>query len=147
MSRTENIEQSIAKSKEHIQKIDGELIMEVVGVSMAVSQLRTALDNLERLLDKRQFEAAAQLGYNDISSEFIFLQRTLGGLQSVCQERDELISNIALDSGIGAFEEVEPFVMDMMQSSKELTDEERKENKKAARQYIADMKKRHTVVP
>jgi len=54
----------------------------VVGVAHAVGDLRKALDALEGLLGERQFEKAAASGYQEIASAFIFLQRTLGGLQS-----------------------------------------------------------------
>ena len=65
-----------------LEAIDNTVIGEVVGVSQSIGDLRKALDVLEGLLGERQFEKAAALGYQDIASAFIFLQRTLGGLQS-----------------------------------------------------------------
>lgn len=43
-----------------------------------IDELRKALDAIGDALDERRFEAPAALGYGDITSAFIFLQRTLG---------------------------------------------------------------------
>jgi hypothetical protein len=39
------------------------------------------LNHLSASLDRREFEKASALGYGAVTAEFIFLQRTLGGLQ------------------------------------------------------------------
>jgi hypothetical protein len=46
--------------------------------------LRKALGELSASLDRREFEKASAIGYGAVASEFIFLQRTLGGLQGAC---------------------------------------------------------------
>ncbi len=84
--------------------------MEVVGVSQAVDALRKALDKVEVCLDERDFEKASNLGYRDVASEFIFLQRTLGGLQSSVLESQRFISDLAVELGNSNYEETEVLV-------------------------------------
>ncbi|MFP7675737.1 hypothetical protein ACG74X_20590 [Marivita sp. S0852] len=67
--------------------------------------------------DTRRFEAAAALGYGDIASAFIFLQRTLGGLQMAEHRKHALISDIAEHTG-QTYEDVEPQVTARLETSK-----------------------------
>ena len=67
--------------------------------------LRKALDKVADFTKRNDCEGAAGLGYGDVSSAYIFLQRALGDLQSTGQRRDELISEIAGKVGY-AFEDV-----------------------------------------
>jgi len=109
-----------------LEAIDNTVIGEVVGVSQSIGELRKALDVLEGLLDERQFEKAAALGYQDIASAFIFLQRTLGGLQSADFNRHAFTSSIA-EKLQCAFEDVEPHVsarLECLKPRPNLTDEE-----------------------
>ena len=106
--------------------IDNTVIGEVVGVSQSIGDLRKALDVLEGLLGERQFEKAAALGYQDIASAFIFLQRTLGGLQSADFNRHAFTSSIA-EKLQCAYEDVEPHVsarLECLKPRPNLTDEE-----------------------
>jgi len=127
-----SIQNAIEESRDDISDLDDALMMEVVGVAEAIDRLKKALDQLDVCLDKRDFDAAANLGYKDIASNFIFLQRTLGGLQQQANKKSELISDIAVRSDSGVYEEVAPFVDEILQSSKPLTPEQKKNNKKAA---------------
>ncbi|WP_084355029.1 hypothetical protein [Primorskyibacter flagellatus] len=110
-----------------LEAIDDTLICETVGVAQAADDLRKSLDALDGLLDAREFEKAAALGYRDIASAFIFLQRTLGGLQSADLSRHEFTSTIAQALQC-AFEDAEPHVTARFQCLKpkpNLADEER----------------------
>ena len=109
-----------------LEVIDNTVIGEVVGVSQSIGDLRKALDVLEGLLGERQFEKAAALGYQDIASAFIFLQRTLGGLQSADFNRHAFTSSIA-EKLQCAYEDVEPHVsarLECLKPRPNLTDEE-----------------------
>ena len=68
-----------------------------------------ALDKVESCLNSRQYEAVANLGYEDVSSEFIFLQRTMGSLLTAAHDRQHFISDIAGDTKL-THEIVEPLV-------------------------------------
>lgn len=116
MTNENKIKNTVEQSMEEIETIDNDIIMDVVGVAQAIDHLREALNKVEICLDKRQFEKASSLGYSDISSEFIFLQRTLGGLQHSYGQKQSLVSEIALKSGVGVYEEVEPFIDKKMKS-------------------------------
>lgn len=124
-----------------LETVDKAVMDEVVGVAQAVGDLRQALDALDVQLDARQFEKAAALGYQDIASAFIFLQRTLGGLQSAELNRHALISSIAEELQC-AHEDAEPFVTARLQCLKlrsELTEEELAASKAGLRRRIEEM--------
>ena len=98
-----------------IAQLDDTLIMDVAGVAQAADEMRQALDALDQLLNRRAFERAAQLGYRDIASAFVFLQRTLGGLQGSEHDRSGLVSEVAAEMGC-TWEEAEPHVTARMAS-------------------------------
>jgi predicted RNase H-like HicB family nuclease len=110
-----------------LEAIDDTIMCEVAGVAQAADDVRKALDALDGLLGDRQFEKAAALGYRKIASAFIFLQRTLGGLQSADFKRHDFTSSMAASLNC-AFEEAEPYVvarLECMKPRPDLTDEER----------------------
>ena len=131
MTNRDSILKTIEDSMDTIKTIDDNIIGECMGVSHALADLRKALDKVDLCLKKRTFEEAASLGYSDVASAFIFLQRTLGGLQQAALQKEELVSEIAYKSGVGVYEEVAPFVDEILVSSKELSEEEKLENKNA----------------
>lgn len=114
------------------------------GVAQAAGDLRKALDALDALdglLDDRKFEKAAALGYRDIASAFIFLQRTLGGLQSADLDRDAFTSSIAAQLHC-AVEDAEPHVSARLQCLRpkpDLTDEERADAKARFQRRLKEM--------
>ena len=138
------IQQAIEESMDDIKARDDALMMEVVGVTQAIDHLRKALDQVEACLDTRDFFKASSLGYNDVATEFIFLQRTLGALQYQADAKSELVTDIAVRSGVGVYEEVAPFVDDVMQSTKALTPEQKRKNKKAAKKLAKTLSKERT---
>ncbi|KQB95082.1 hypothetical protein AL073_18175 [Loktanella sp. 1ANDIMAR09] len=124
-----------------LETVDQAVMDEVVGVAQAVGDLRKALDALDVQLDARQFEKAAALGYQDIASAFIFLQRTLGGLQSAELNRHAFISSIAEELQC-AHEDAEPFVAPRLQCLKprpELAEEELAASKARLRRRIEEI--------
>ena len=64
---------------------------------------------IEDRLKNRQYEAVTNLGYRDVASEFIFLQRTMGSLLTAAHRCSSLISDIAGETRL-SFEDVEPIV-------------------------------------
>ena len=103
------LEKIVEELSDKIKEVDDALIMDVVGVAQASDKLRAALAELDDHLDQRRFSDAAALGYSDISSNFIFLQRTLGALQASYNRKCSLVSEVARQAQ-KAFEDVEPFV-------------------------------------
>ena len=65
-----------------IETIDNTILMETVGVAMAIDKLRESLDKVESYLDDREFEKASHVGYQDVAHDFVYVQRTLAGLQT-----------------------------------------------------------------
>ncbi|MGB3556458.1 MAG: hypothetical protein WBA25_17655 [Jannaschia sp.] len=99
---------------EDLRQIDDAIFGDAVGVAQAAGQLREALDAIDTCLGERRFEAAAALGYRDIASAFIFLQRTLGGLQTAEHRKHGLISDVAQKVRC-TYEDVEPHVTARLQ--------------------------------
>ena len=112
-----NIEKIIGDAMTEIKMVDDLLIMEVSGVAQALDELRKSLDKVDACLDTRVFDKASSLGYSEVSSAFVFLQRTLGGLQSAQLKKEELISEVAMKSDSNSYEYVEPFVNKKMVSA------------------------------
>lgn len=118
----EIIENIISEMQEEIKSVDDALIMDVAGVAQALAQMRKALDKLDECLDQRQFIKASQLGYSDVASEFIFLQRVLGSLQDSEHQKEKLVQDLALKMKI-SYEEAFPFIDKQMDSSKPKQDQ------------------------
>jgi hypothetical protein len=99
-----------------IEALDDSILMEVVGVAMSVDKLRESLDNIQEHLDAREFEKASQAGYRDLAEHFVYVQRTLAGLQTVTHKMTSLISSVAEEAHT-AYEDVAPFVEHRLQSA------------------------------
>lgn len=106
---TDKLQEAIQARSEDLKKVDDDLFGEALGVGLAIIDLRKALDEIDAKVGTRQFETAANLGYKDVASAFIFLQRALGGLHKVCMDRDKVVQDIAYALRI-PFEGVEPSV-------------------------------------
>lgn len=119
-NKQEDIESLAKENASEIDKINDSFIGEVIGVSQAIGELKEALDKIDHHLDERQFEKASKLGYDDVASAFIFLQRALGGLNDTNGRKQELIQDIAQEVGKRhqniAYEEVASFVENKMES-------------------------------
>jgi hypothetical protein len=106
---TDKLQEAIKARDPDLRKIDDDLFGEAMGVGLAIIDLRKALNEIDSKVGTRQFETAANLGYKDVASAFIFLQRALGGLHKVCMDRDRVVQDIAYELRI-PFEGVEPSV-------------------------------------
>ena len=120
--RKECIENTIKKNKNSIHNIDESFYADMSGVAQAVGQLKEALGKVEKYLNQREFEQASDLGYSDVSSEFIFLQRCLGGLNDTVMQKEILVQEICIELANELdnikYEEVSPFVEKEMESLK-----------------------------
>lgn len=114
------IEMILDARAEDMRAIDDVIFGDVIGVAQAADQLRDALEAIGTALDERRFEAAASMGYGDIASAFIFLQRTLGGLQMAEHRKQALISNVAEEARC-TYEDAEPHVLRRLQSAQPKT--------------------------
>ena len=94
------IDEAIEKRRSDIAAVDWDLLNDSVGVRQAEDALRKALDKVSDSLDSGDYQTVAQLGYTDVSSSFIFLQRVMGGMQTNAYKRSDLISQIAMEVGL-----------------------------------------------
>lgn len=99
-----------------IETLDNNILMETVGVAMSIDKLRESLDSVESHLNDREFEKASHVGYQEVAHDFVYVQRTLAGLQAAAHQKEALISNIAQEANI-SYEEVAPYVDQKMQSA------------------------------
>jgi len=108
---------SIIDSKSaDIETLDDDIMMEVVGVAMALDKLRESLALVEMHIDGREFEKASHVGYQEVAHNFVYVQRTLAGLQTATYQKESLISTIAQEANT-TYEDVAPYVEKKMQSA------------------------------
>jgi len=52
---------------DEIEMLDDNMLMETVGVAMALDALRESLDQVKTHLDNREFEKASHVGYQEVA--------------------------------------------------------------------------------
>ena len=124
-TRKKSIEDGVTRKKGKIKEVDEAFMGEVIGVSQAIGALKKALKKVSKCLDQREFQKASTLGYQDVSSEFVFLQRCLGGLNDTIMQKEKIVSDICLElskelEGVH-YEEVSPLVDQEIDSLKPIT--------------------------
>ena len=124
-------EQLVASRRRELAALDDGFFAEVVGVAQAIDALRKALSKLSSALDARQYEKASELGYEEVASEFVFLQRTLGGLQGACLEKERLVQDLAFALRC-PYEDVLPKVDALLASARPINRKQRIANRKKA---------------
>jgi hypothetical protein len=120
----------VSARRADIEALDMRFVGEGVGLAQALDGLRDALNEISACLDRRDYRKAADLGYGRIAEMFVFLQRTLGGLQDACGEKEALVSEVASELRC-AYEDALPYVDAVLSTSRPLTSKERKEARKA----------------
>jgi hypothetical protein len=111
----QKVQAVIAAVRPQIEAIDNEFIGKVVSVAQAMDELRQAIAQVDAALDRREFEKASTVGYGPVSEMFVFLQRTLGGLQGLVADKESLVAEVAMRLGC-AYEEALPHVEAVMLS-------------------------------
>ncbi len=96
-SRNQCIENAVENNKDSINTVDDCFYGDMLGVAQAIGQLKEALDKVSTCLNQREFEQASALGYSDVSSEFIFLQRCLGSLNDTVMQKENVIQEICIE--------------------------------------------------
>ena len=118
MITKEKAEAAIAPRRNEIATVDDQLMHDVVGVAQAIDDMRKALNEVESCISRRQFEKAADVGYDSVSSGFVFVQRTLGGLHERCMDKMRIVQEIATTLGC-AYEEALPHVDAVMAAKRD----------------------------
>ena len=133
---SKRVERLLGSKRKELAALDDEFFGEVVGVAQAIDALRAALKQISAALDSRLFEKASAIGYGKVAEEFVFLQRTLGGLQGACLHKEKLVSDLAFALRC-PYEDVLPKVDARMQSARPLDRKQRSANRKNAPQIRA----------
>jgi hypothetical protein len=124
-------ERLVAARRKELAALDDEFFAGVVGVAQAIDALRKALRKLSSTLDARQYEKASALGYEEVASEFVFLQRTLGGLQGACLHKEAPVQGLAFELRC-PYEELLPKVDALLTSAHPIDRKQRIANRRAA---------------
>jgi hypothetical protein len=132
---SKRVERLVRSKRKELAALDDEFFGEVIGVAQAIDALRIALKQISAALDSRQFEKASAIGYRKVAEDFVFLQRTLGGLQGACLHKEKLVSDLAFALRC-PYEDVLPKVDAMLQSARPLDRKQRIENRKKAAPQI-----------
>ena len=74
--------------KTKLKEIQDDIVGDTIGVSQAISEMNKSMDKVNTYLRNHEYEKAAELGYTELSSNFIFLQRCLGGLHRTMMNKD-----------------------------------------------------------
>lgn len=101
-----NISDVLDAYAERIEGLNNMIVGDVIGAAQALDQLRKALDKVDQALDQREFEKASSLGYGEVATEFVFLQRTLGSVQQIELEAQRLVQDVAAQTD-GVYENAE----------------------------------------
>jgi len=106
---------AVAAVMAEIDELDQDAMHGCSGVSQALGELSKALEHVDNSLAERLFQQAADLGYGSVSAGFIFLQRTLGELNSLETRKAVIVQELARKLHC-AYEDVAPYVDAVMQS-------------------------------
>lgn len=108
---------AVASVQDELEALDQDTVGTVVGVSQAINELTTALEDVDARIHERKYADAAALGYGSVSENFVFLQRTLGDLSGIDDRKAEIVQRLAQQLKC-AYEAIEPYVnaaLDTMQ--------------------------------
>ncbi len=129
-SQINAIKSSISQRAKELEDAFTNVLIHSVPVLQSADLLKKAIEEIVSCLDWDQYEHAADLGYEDLSSNFIWMQRTLGSLKDAALQCSEAISQVAGDCGL-AHEQVKPLVVEYFEAirgprGKQLSEDERK---------------------
>lgn len=77
------------------QSIRSELGLEASCTLEGIEEFRAHLEQLERLIQDKQYEAASAGGYNEISGSYVYVQRCLGRLEELHLDEQLLVKELA----------------------------------------------------
>lgn len=67
-------------------------------------------------MNEREFEKPFHVGYQEVAHNFVYVQRTLAGLQTAAHQKEAFISDITQEAN-ATYEDVAPYVEKKMQTA------------------------------
>jgi hypothetical protein len=124
------VKASIGKRAKELEEAFMDVIIQSVPVFQCADAMKKSIDEILQAIESDQFERAAALGYDAFCSNFVWMQRTLGGMNDAAMQCSEAISGVAVDCGL-AHEQVKPLVAEFFERIREprgktVSDDERK---------------------
>ena len=132
-TQVNSIKSSINQRAKELDDAFTNVLIHSAPVLQSADLLKKAIDEIVGSIESDQFEHAADLGYEDLSSNFIWMQRALGSLKDAAMQCSEAIAQVAGDCGL-AHEQVKPLVVEYFEGvrgprGKQLTEEEQKKRR------------------
>ena len=113
---TITVKESIENKLEKIKEIDENLMQDVCSVAQSIGQFVDLCEKIDNCLMSREFDKITdKLGYGEMGSAFIFIQRTIGSLQEAGRQKQILIQDIACET-LTSYDDVEPQVNEHLES-------------------------------
>lgn len=104
------VETSIKNRSKELEDAFWDVIIQSTPVYQCADAMKKSIEEILQAIDADQFEKAANLGYRDFCANFVWMQRTLGGINDAAMHFSEAISKVAFDCGL-AHEQVKPIVL------------------------------------
>lgn len=105
------IKSAIDKRAKELDKAHLQVLIHAAPVFQCADALSKSIDAVLKAIDLKQYQDASDIGYGDLCSNFVWMQRTLGSLSTAAFKLSDTISRVAGDSGV-PYEQVKPLVDD-----------------------------------
>lgn len=102
---------AIDKRAKELDKAHLQVLIHAAPVFQCADALSKSIDAILKAIDLKQYREASDIGYGDLCSNFVWMQRTLGSLSTAAFKLSDTISRVAGDSGV-PYEQVKPLVDD-----------------------------------
>jgi hypothetical protein len=113
----EAIKPSIERRATELDESYMNVLIQAGPVSQCADAMKKSINGILKTIQADQFEKAASLGYRDFAANFIWMQRSLGGMNDAAMRCSEVVSLVAMDCHM-AFEQVYPFVKEFFARSR-----------------------------
>jgi hypothetical protein len=113
----EAIKASIERRATELEESYMNVLIQAGPVYQCADAMKKSIDDILETIQADQFEKAASLGYRDFAANFIWMQRSLGGMNDAAMKCSEVVSLVALDCHM-AFEQVYPLVKEFFARSR-----------------------------
>jgi hypothetical protein len=112
----ESVQASINKRAHELKESYMSVLIQAVPVLQCADALKKSIDEIVDSIKLDQFEQAADLGYQDLCSNFVWIQRTLGAVHDAAMQCSAAIAEVAGDTGL-SHEQVKPLVVEFFKKA------------------------------
>lgn len=84
-------------AKARLKGLEPDFAVEGGAAFQAIDELYNKLEEVKAAIMADDYRKASSLGYNEVSSAYIFLQRMLGSLITLDMKKDSIVSELAYE--------------------------------------------------